>query len=372
MFDAEIKYQPEKGGVYLGSPSIIRLSERVLVASHDYFGKLRDPDGENGLTSIYRSEDNGATWVCVTHLIKAFWGTLFRRGEELYHLSCSREYGDILIRRSRDGGFSWTLPHDENTGLLRRAGAGLAQPNYHFGGATPVLFHQGRIYKAVENLATHAGGTRWEAGLFRAQLMSAPIDADWLRSDNWTLSAELSFDPETMAPGLSAPPNSGWLEGSPLVRPDGELGLLLRIHLTEPNHAALLRVSPDGQKLVFDRLIDFIGGHSKTTIRFDAVTRRYYTLTNRVTREFPTARNVLVLASSPNLIDWREDRLVMDDDTGLEPELSARLTGFQYADWQFDGDDLIAAVRVGYRGAHNFHDSNRIIFRRIARFRQPE
>ena len=41
------------------------------------------------------------------------------------------------------------------------------------------------------------------------------------------------------------------------------------------------------------------------------------------------------------------------------------LTGFQYVDWQFDGDDLIYVVRTAYRGARNFHDSNQIMFRRL-------
>jgi hypothetical protein len=38
-------------------------------------------------------------------------------------------------------------------------------------------------------------------------------------------------------------------------------------------------------------------------------------------------------------------------------------------DWQFEGDDVIAAVRTAFRGAHNFHDSNYIVFQRIPRFR---
>ena len=44
--------------------------------------------------------------------------------------------------------------------------------------------------------------------------------------------------------------------------------------------------------------------------------------------------------------------------------------GFQYVDWQFDGDDLIYLVRTAYDGAHNYHDSNRITFHRLADFRR--
>jgi hypothetical protein len=51
-------------------------------------------------------------------------------------------------------------------------------------------------------------------------------------------------------------------------------------------------------------------------------------------------------------------------------EDSIRLTGFQYTDWQFDGDnDIIFAVRSAYRGAANFHDANRIFYGTIPNFR---
>lgn len=46
-----------------------------------------------------------------------------------------------------------------------------------------------------------------------------------------------------------------------------------------------------------------------------------------------------------------------------------RGTGFQYVDWQFDGEDLIYVVRVAYDGAHNFHDANRLTFHKLGGFR---
>ena len=52
---------------------------------------------------------------------------------------------------------------------------------------------------------------------------------------------------------------------------------------------------------------------------------------------------------------WRVVTTLMQDDSGLLPEDSVRLTGYQYVDWQFDGDDLIYVVRTASRGARNFH-----------------
>ena len=59
----------------------------------------------------------------------------------------------------------------------------------------------------------------------------------------------------------------------------------------------------------------------------------------------------------------------MTDESGLSAEDSMRLTGFQYVDWQFDGDDIIYLARTAYRGAIRYHDSNRIIFRKLKGFR---
>jgi len=58
------------------------------------------------------------------------------------------------------------------------------------------------------------------------------------------------------------------------------------------------------------------------------------------------------------------------DDSGLKEEDSLRLTGFQYADWQFDGEDLIYLVRTAFRGSVRFHDSNRITFHTLKNFRK--
>jgi len=61
---------------------------------------------------------------------------------------------------------------------------------------------------------------------------------------------------------------------------------------------------------------------------------------------------------------------MLQDDSDLSYDQSIDLTGFQYPDWQFDGEDMICLVRVAYDGAHSFHDSNRITFHRIENFRR--
>jgi hypothetical protein len=374
MIYSELRHQPEKSKVYLGSPSIIRLSDGTLVASHDYFGNLLDMDGETPLTSIYRSENDGQNWENVTHIVDAFWGTLFLHRDILYLISISREYGHVLLRRSDDGGYNWSVPRNEKNGLLFRAGPGRQEPNYHFGGATSVLIHNGRIYKALEDYMDIPDGPIWRPDRFQASVISAPVNTDLLDADNWTMSNKLLFEHKLVPDEAMVEPGSGWLEGSVVADPRGRLKMFMRVHLKPANKSAILSLSDDGRKLAFDYnhgIIDFVGGHSKFTVRRDPATGKYFTLTNHISEgEFPTMRNTLMLAVSDDLYHWRQLKTLLSDDTGLQPELSRMLTGFQYPDWQFDGEDIIYLVRTAYRGAQTFHDSNRITYHVLKDFRQ--
>lgn len=124
----------------------------------------------------------------------------------------------------------------------------------------------------------------------------------------------------------------------------------------------------------FAEIIDFPGGMTKFTIRRDSRTGLYLTLANNNTDpRFSGQRNVLSLCSSKDLRHWEHRLTLLEDDmksTGTVDlrgwEESVRVTGFQYVDWQFDGDDIIYAVRMAYDGAHNFHDANRLTFHKLS------
>ena len=79
---------------------------------------------------------------------------------------------------------------------------------------------------------------------------------------------------------------------------------------------------------------------------------------------------MLSLYDSSDLVHWRHRQTLLEDDSGLSPEDSARLTGFQYPDWEFDGDDIYYLLRTAYDGADNYHDANRITFHRVKDFRK--
>ena len=156
--------------------------------------------------------------------------------------------------------------------------------------------------------------------------------------------------------------------------PNGELWNILRFN-SDPavDKAAIVKVSSDGTTVSFDPetgFINFPGGATKFTIRRDPVTKKYIALVNNNTDpQYFRQRNVLSLSVSDDLIHWNVVKTLLEDDQGLTWADSVKLTGFQYADWQFDGDDIIYLVRTAYDGSRNYHDSNRITFHRLDNFR---
>lgn len=371
MRGIEVAYQDPLTQTYLGSPSLVRLPDGDLIATHDYFGPGAplSHEGEEFLTTVYRSRDDGRTWIRVTHIAGAFWSGLFLHEGSLYLLGTSQGNGSIVIRRSEDGGHTWTRPHDERSGLLFRGGFFHEPPNYHCA-PVPVLLKDGRLYRAFEDCDPHV----WGPG-FRSLVISANADADLLDGSAWTMSNKLAYDPAWTPPAWGTLPRPGWLEGNVVETPAGQIWNILRFH-ADPlvDKAAVVQVCDEGRRLTFDPesgFIDLPGGGHKSTIRRDPVTRWYLTLSNNNTDPaFPRQRNVLSLHASPDLRNWRHVATLLEDDSGLSHEESIRLTGFQYVDWQFDGGDLIYLVRTAYRGAHNYHDSNRIMFHRLADFRR--
>jgi len=138
--------------------------------------------------------------------------------------------------------------------------------------------------------------------------------------------------------------------------------------------AAVIQISPDGRTAAFDPesgFIDLPGGAKKFTIRFDPASKLYWTLSNPVLPRHKDSnpgrvRNALALMSSKDLRHWTIRCILL-----YHPDIEKH--GFQYVDWLFEGDDIIAASRTahgqGANAAHNQHDANYLTFHRFGDFR---
>ena len=350
-----IDYRAAHTRNYIGCPAIAVLSPGRYVASHSFFG----PGVEKGRTLVFASADAGETWTRLAEIPKLSFASLFVHRDALYLMGVYQ--GHAVMLRSTDGGTTWTEPADDHHGLL------LPGTDYH-SAPVPVVEHQGRLWRAMEDRRTGGGWPRH----FRAFVLSAPVDADLLDAASWTCSEAVASQPEWLDGE-----GKGWLEGNVVPTPDGGLVNLLRVDCWEGGKAAMIHLGADGTTCTFDAntdLIDFPGGGKKFTIRRDPDGGEYWSLTNWIderTRQGRMAgfvRNNLVLISSHDLRTWTIRRLVLS-----HPDPTKH--GFQYVDWQFDGKDIVAVSRTSFDdrfgGAHNHHDANYFTFHRIADFRNP-
>lgn len=370
-----IAESPDPINIFLGSPAIAILPDGTYVASHDWGG-----DKVNGIyTSVYSSADKGRTWQLASTVKDMRWANLFVHNGSLYLMGVKAGYGDISIRKSTDAAKSWTTATDATNGILFKG-------RFHTG-PVPVVKHNGRVWRAYEESPDTLNPRK-----FKAFVISAPENADLLNSASWTKSTGLDFD-ENWINGLAP----GWLEGNVVVTPEGNLVDYMRVDseqepngnfalecpadgLTRYKVAAKINISADGKTASFSPDNDFInfpGALSKFTIRYDSVSGKYWSIANRITKtdyayigasNSPrNQRNVLVLYSSSDLFNWEEKYILLRWNEG---EIITRRQnfGFQYADWQIDGNDIVAVVRTAWYGA-DWHDSNMLTFHKIENFR---
>jgi hypothetical protein len=351
-----VAHSPAHTRQYIGSPSIVVLQDSSYVASHDLFG----PGSTLNRTRLYASRDRGTSWGKLTEIEGQWWSSLFIHDGALYLIGTSREDGFAVMRRSTDGGRTWTTPADNRTGLL------LSDGKYHCA-PVPIVIHNRRIWRAMEDAMGPGGWGRQ----FHAFMMSAPTNADLLKAENWTFSNRLGYDASYLGGKFG-----GWLEGNAVATPDNGVVNILRVDFRAgPEKAAVIEISADGKRASFNSgtgFIDFPGGCKKFTIRRDPRNGAYWTLSNYVPELLrpgnpERTRNTLALVRSPDLQHW-EVRCVLlhHPDPGKH--------AFQYVDWQFEGEDVIAVARTAFDEesgeAHNQHDANYLTFHRFKNFRR--
>jgi len=339
-------------GKYLCSPSLLRHDEGYILASMDVYAGMYPQN----LTLIFRSDDNGESWYYQNELFPCFWGKMFMHKGELYMLAVSTEYGDLLIGKSSDGGKTFCEP----TVLLRGGGGKNREPGVHKN-PQPVVEFGGRIWNTLE-------WGSWGKKYHAVMVMSADTNANLLDPESWSFSEPVKYNPEWE--GVPAGESAGNIEGS-LCSVDGELYNIMRYSMDKLERKYGLVISyrvntsdPEAP-LEYAGCIEFPCNNSKFEIKYDALSRKYYSVATRITDgEKIKARNLLSLMVSDDCREWRTltDLIDMRD-------CDHALVGFQYVDFEFEGDDIIFLCRTAINGAHSYHDSNYSTFHRIKNFR---
>lgn len=248
--------------------------------------------------------------------------------------------------KSTDGGYTWSERDTLLNGTYNHA-------------PTPVVVNNGRIWHASVDLNN---------GFNRAVMMNANKDSNITRATNWFTSNTVSF------------PNNGVVgafeEANAVIGPNNEMRIVLRLDANDDNTNVVIKVSADGTtadrtNIQFPK---FPGGGKKFCVLYDSVSNKYYSLSNytmpqyRGTYNTERVRNTLTLESSTDLTDWKISAIAL-----FHPDVDYH--GFQYADFQFEGNDLIFVSRTAYDdstgGAANQHNANFLTFHRIPNFRTP-
>ncbi|GAB3511446.1 sialidase family protein [Emticicia fontis] len=354
-----IDYISKETGKYIGSPSICILPDGTYIASHDEFGP-KSNEFASAQSRIFSSKDKGKTWQQISSINGQFWSNLFYHNGALYIMGTNKHHGNFIIRKSTDNGYTWTTPSSKTTGLI-------LEGEYHTA-PVPIIVHHNRIWRAVE-YAT-APTTKW-GKRYSAMMLSAPINADLLKVDNWRKTNFMPYDSTYLNGKFNA-----WLEGNAVVDKKGEMLDILRVDVPagHDEYAAIINISKDGKKASFDRETGFVkmpGASKKFSIRYDKQSDRYWALINAVDTTYKSKtpasiRNQLVLCSSEDLKNWQIHEQLL-----FHPDISKH--GFQYIDWQFEQNAIIFVSRTAYDdangGANNFHDANFMTFHRIENFR---
>ena len=340
-------------GNYLCSPSLLRHPNGTLFSSMDVFGH----NTPQNLTLIFRSDDNGKTWHHVTELMPCFWAKMFLHKGDIYILSCSTEYGDLLIGKTTDCGKTFEAPT-----VLLRGGCKTNCDGVHKNPQNVVKFN-GRIYETLE-------WGSWHNYYHAVMVMSCDENADLMDASNWSITPPLKYDPEW--PGVAKGTSAGNIEGTLVVAPNGKLYNIMRYDTTQTDikYGRILAYEVNTENpyapLKYSHAIDFPANLSKFMIKKDDVTGKYISLATRITEpEKFTARNLLSLMVSDDLEHWEVAADIIDKRNENHEKV-----GLQYVDFEIEGNDIIFLCRTSMNNANDYHNSNYQTFHEIKDFRK--
>jgi hypothetical protein len=210
----EVAYHNEPSLIFLGAPSIVRLSSGRLVASYEYFtlpGYTPLPN-----ISVYISDDNGQSWSFKSNITHSYWTTLFVYNNMIYAIGVDNDLdGCTVIHRSDENGATWNYNGSDK-------GVVLFQGKFE-GGVTPVVIANQIVYHATEYWSPpYRFPQDYQAAVMSCDLSKVnPKNEDdpLMNPKNWKITPRFPFDQKWIPksyPNLTAP---GFLEGNIVIVP---------------------------------------------------------------------------------------------------------------------------------------------------------
>lgn len=362
----EVRDLPEPNRwVCVGTPDIIQLPNRHLIASMELWLKLPDEGREGGIDypnhcKIKKSTDGGKTWnqVGTTGIT---WGALFWANDALYLLGNDPRDRSIRITRSDDEGATWS-----ETAVL------FDDARYH-GSATNVLIKDGTVYRAFESPRED-----WSS-----LVIAGDLSNDLTDPGAWRMSPKVSMAQDVHA---LIPPGdrleSRGLEGN-IIDARGQLLVLLRSRLggtRVSGMAGVCALTDDGTDMDyrFRQFHAMPGGQNKFKIIYDKPSDLFWTVATATPNPYqPVAplaekgfsgppsneRRIAMLQYSYDGLNWFQAGCVAMSKNPLE--------SFHYTSQVAVGDDLLVLSRTSVGGLpYDNHDTNRITLHRVKDFRR--
>ena len=353
--------------IYTTSPSIAKLPNGDYLIAFNLFGASLSPSAEtSGTTYIYRSSDQGQTWTNLTPspMMDMKRGSLFVHEGAVYLWGYTAAPGYPIIRKSTDNGTTWSVPTvlDSNT----RGGTPM----------NPVIFNN---ESGIPRVWCAVGGKRMMSGRSDPTLI--------MDESNWSSvgsAAKTDLLPDFGQNVTIDTISEAQIVASPqtgiVVMPKVEMGSVSAPYFS---YTVLLRARLDKTNVLEDATVDewvaLPGGEKKFGASYDPVSGRFYVLSNPVLPAHESGsgytwqliRNTAAMLSSKDLHHWDVEQIFL-----YSPDIDHE--GFQYLNFDYDGDDMIIASRTAFdiRGESGVsnppprgHDSNMITFHRISNFR---
>jgi len=331
-------------GQFISDPEIVVLSNGDYLATHALAGR-DSGSGSSGTTYVFVSHDKGANWSQLGGTLGGVLrGSLTEHNGALY-----------LIGSTVDG-------------------SGSASPRLTVWKST----NYGTNWTSMTTSSIYGTATPWNPVVFSNRLWGVCGGRNSLfASATADLMQESSWDSE----GGFPEPQPDWRSGDASFIGEGQVVASpsqVYILPVVRDHAltALAMVDPATGAVSFDPdrdFADFPGGDKKFGVSYDAVSGRFYALSNPILAvdkgvDVPNMiRNTTAMLSSPDLRNWNVEKI-------FQYSPNSEDQGFCYPNFDFDGTNMVVATRGAYKvgdgnDPRRSHDSNLLAFNAIAGFR---